>query len=71
MKISVLLCVFNGQSSLARAIESILKQDFREFEFLIINDGSTDKTEEIVNKYLKLDSRIKYFFKEHSGLTDC
>ena len=70
MKISVLLCVFNGQSSLARAIESILKQDFREFEFLIINDGSTDRTEEIAKNYLKLDSRIKYFFKEHSGLTD-
>ena len=70
MKISVLLCVFNGQSYIARAIESILKQDFREFEFLIINDGSTDRTEEIAKNYLKLDSRIKYFFKEHSGLTD-
>ena len=51
MKISVLLCVFNGQRSISRAIKSILKQDFEEFEFLIVNDGSTDKTEEIINKY--------------------
>ena len=70
IKVSVLLCVFNGQKSLARAIESILEQDFTKFEFLIINDGSTDNTENIIYRYLKKDSRIKYFFKKHSGLTN-
>ena len=70
MKVSVLLCVFNGQNSIERAIKSILNQDFREFELLIINDGSNDKTEDIINKYLQIDPRIRYFYKEHSGLTN-
>lgn len=70
IKVSVLLCVFNGQNSVARAIESILEQDFTNFEFLIINDGSTDNTENIIYRYLQKDSRIKYFFKKHSGLTN-
>ncbi len=70
IKISVLLCVFNGHKSISRAIKSILKQDFKEFEFLIINDGSTDNTKDIIYKFLEIDSRIKYFFKEHTGLTN-
>jgi len=70
MKISVLLCVYNGQDFISKAIESILKQDFKEFEFLIINDGSNDITEKIIFKYVEIDSRIKYFYKEHTGLTD-
>ncbi len=70
MKISVLLCVFNGQKTIERAIKSILKQDFKEFEFLIINDGSNDETENIIQKFSLLDSRIKYFYKDHSGLTN-
>ena len=69
MKISVLLCVFNGQEYISQAIQSILKQDFKDFEFLIVNDGSTDNTEEIIYKYLEIDSRIKYIYKEHTGLT--
>ena len=70
MKISVLLCVFNGQESISRAIESILEQDFINFEFLIVNDGSTDNTEKIIYSYMEKDSRIKYFYKSHTGLTN-
>ena len=51
MKISVLLCVFNGQEYISQAIQSILKQDFKDFEFLIVNDGSTDNTKEIINYF--------------------
>ena len=46
--VSVLMPVYNGEKFLKEAIESILYQTYTDFEFLIINDGSTDKSEEII-----------------------
>jgi glycosyltransferase involved in cell wall biosynthesis len=67
-KITVLMSVYNGEKYLCEAVDSILKQTFKDFEFLIINDGSTDKTEEILKSYG--DSRIKvYNNKENIGLS--
>ena len=57
-KISVVMPVYNGSKYLAEAIESILEQSFSDFEFLIINDASTDYSSEIVDKYQKQDERI-------------
>jgi glycosyltransferase involved in cell wall biosynthesis len=59
-KVTVLMPVYNGQKYLKEAIESILNQTFEDFEFLIINDGSTDKSEDIIEEYKKKDSRIIY-----------
>lgn len=56
--ISVVMPVYNGERFLREAIESILKQTYSDFEFIIINDGSTDKTDEIVRSYN--DPRIVY-----------
>jgi glycosyltransferase involved in cell wall biosynthesis len=67
-KISVVMAVYNGEKYLKEAIESILSQTFSDFEFVIINDGSTDNSENIVRSFN--DERIKYFLKEHSGLVD-
>jgi glycosyltransferase involved in cell wall biosynthesis len=50
-KVSVIMSVYNGEQFLRKAIESILNQTFKDFEFIIINDGSTDKTQEIVDSY--------------------
>jgi glycosyltransferase involved in cell wall biosynthesis len=55
--ISVILPVFNGEVYLREAIDSILNQSFTDFELLIINDGSTDRSQEIINSYQ--DARIK------------
>jgi glycosyltransferase involved in cell wall biosynthesis len=55
-KITVLMPVYNGEKHLREAINSILNQTFSDFEFLIINDGSTDASVEIINSYK--DSRI-------------
>lgn len=67
-KISVLMSVYNGEKYLCEAIESILNQTFKDFEFLIINDGSTDKTGKILESYE--DSRIRIINnKENIGLT--
>lgn len=57
--ISVLMPVYNAGPFLNQAIDSILNQTFADFEFIIINDGSTDQTESIVLSYT--DSRIRYF----------
>lgn len=58
MKVSVILPVYNAESTLRYAIDSILNQSFGEFELILINDGSTDNSESIINTYR--DRRIIY-----------
>lgn len=58
--LSVVMPVYNGEKYLKEAIESVLNQTFGDFEFIIINDGSTDKTEEIVKEFAQKDERIVY-----------
>jgi glycosyltransferase involved in cell wall biosynthesis len=62
MKISVLLPVYNAGLPLRSAIESILCQEYNEFEFLIIDDTSTDGSVEIIREYERQDSRIRAIF---------
>ncbi len=62
--ITVLMPVYNGEKYLRLAINSILEQTFTDFEFLIINDGSTDRSEEIILSYD--DSRIRYIKNEQN-----
>lgn len=64
--ISVVLPAFNGSEYLRSAIESILKQTYGKFELIIVNDGSTDDTEDVVKSIT--DGRIRYFRIEHSGM---
>ena len=59
MKISVLLPVYNGELFLKGAIESILTQNFGDFEFIIVDDGSTDGSRRIIRRYERSDRRIK------------
>jgi len=62
--VTVLLPVYNGEKYLREAIDSILNQTYTDFEFLIINDGSTDRTEEIILSYT--DPRINYVKNEQN-----
>lgn len=62
--LSVVMAVFNGEKYLAEAIESVLNQTYGDFEFLIVNDGSTDDTEKIIRDYEERDSRIIYIKNE-------
>ncbi len=67
--VSIVMPVYNTAPYLRQAIDSILQQTFADFEFIIINDGSTDETEEIVSGYG--DNRIKYMKNEkNSGLVN-
>lgn len=56
-KISVIMSVYNGEKYLREAIESALNQTFTDFKFIIVNDGSTDNSLEIIKSYG--DERIK------------
>lgn len=67
--ISVVMSVYNGEQFLAWAIESILSQTFRDFEFIIVNDGSTDGSLAILNEYAQRDCRIRLISRENRGLT--
>jgi glycosyltransferase involved in cell wall biosynthesis len=68
-KISIIMSVYNGENYLAQSIESILGQSFNSFEFLIMDDASTDKTSEILKEFSKTDDRIKvYKQKNNIGL---
>jgi glycosyltransferase involved in cell wall biosynthesis len=65
-RVSVLLPVYNGESFLPSAIESVLAQSFTDFELLILNDGSSDNSAAIAQSYS--DSRIRYFEHPNMGL---
>ncbi|ACB51446.1 probable glycosyl transferase, family 2 [Crocosphaera subtropica ATCC 51142] len=65
-KISILMSVYNDQVYLAKSIESILEQNFQNFEFLIVNDGSTDDSLQIMTKYAEEDERIKIINNEQN-----
>lgn len=66
--LSVLMSVYNAEKYLVEAIQSVLCQSFNNFEFIIINDGSTDASEEILRFYEKKDKRIKLISRENYGL---
>jgi len=69
-KISVLITVFNHENYLKSSIESILSQDYKNFEIVVVDDGSTDSSKKIINKFK--DKRIKkIFFKKNKGRTKC
>lgn len=70
--VSILIPVYNSEQYVEETIISLLGQTHRNFEVILINDGSTDKTADICNKYASLDSRIHFFdFKENKGLVAC
>ena len=66
-KISVVMAVKNGGLLVREAVDSILNQSFSDFELIIINDGSTDSTLEVLNSYE--DTRIRIFSQENKGLS--
>ncbi|MDD4353774.1 MAG: glycosyltransferase family A protein, partial [Candidatus Nanoarchaeia archaeon] len=69
-RISVIMSAYNTERYIAEAIESILNQTFKDFEFIIIDDGSTDDSLKIIKRYVKKDRRIKLIHnKKNIGLT--
>ena len=67
-KISVILSAFNEEKFIRKAIESVINQTLEDIEIIIINDGSTDKTLDIINSYARNDNRITVIDQETSAL---
>ena len=65
--ISIIVPVYNTEKYLDRCIQSILAQTYTDFELLLINDGSTDSSGAICDKYAERDSRVRVFHKENGG----
>ena len=65
-KVSVIMTVYNGERYLQEAVDSILVQTFKDFEFIIVDDGSTDNTAEVLADCK--DPRIKVVKQEHQGM---
>jgi len=69
-EISVLLPVYNAEQYIKETVESILNQTFSNFEFIIIDDGSNDRSLEILQIYAKQDKRIRLISRANKGLVD-
>ena len=68
-KISIIVPVYNAQKTIARCIESILNQDYKDFELLLIDDGSQDDSGSICDDYAKQDQRVRVIHKDNSGVS--
>lgn len=64
---SIVIPAFNAEATIARAIESVLAQQFADFEIIVVDDGSTDSTAEIVAAYAQKDSRVVLASRENGG----
>ena len=68
--ISIIVPIYNTEKYLSCCVDSILNQTFENFELLLINDGSSDGSGEICDKYAQLDIRIKVIHKSNTGVSD-
>ena len=66
-KVSIIIPVYNGEKYIEKCLASVLDQKYESKEIIVINDGSTDNTEEILKKYI---GKIRYFKKSNTGLSD-
>lgn len=68
--VSIIIPVYNREKTIGRAIESVLNQDYKYFELLILDDGSNDNTISVIEKYIKLDDRLIFIKKKNTGVSD-
>ena len=68
--VSIIVPVYNAESSIARCVDSILSQQFTDFELLLVDDGSRDGSGAICDGYAAADSRVRVIHKENTGVSD-
>ena len=67
--ISIIIPVYNREKYIAQCLDSILSQGYTDFEILVVNDGSADRSGEIIREYAAKDSRIRYFEQKNQGVS--
>ena len=68
-KISIIVPVYNIEKYLSQCIESIINQNYKNIEIILVNDGSTDKSGDICDSYSLKDNRIKVIHKKNEGVS--
>ena len=68
--VSIIVPVYNAEACLRRCVESVLNQEYADFELLLADDGSRDSSGRICDEYAVADSRVRVFHKENSGVSD-
>lgn len=66
-KISVIVPVYNGENDIEKCISKLLEQTFQDVEIIVVNDGSTDRTEQICKQIMTQDTRVKLYTQENAG----
>lgn len=69
MLISIIVPVYNGEKKIIKCLESLHRLKESDIEFIVVNDGSTDKTSSICDEYMKMDSRFRLINKENGGVS--
>ena len=69
-KISIIIPVYNVEKYLERCLQSLVNQTYRNLEIIIVNDGTKDNSQQIIDQFAKSDSRILSLIKENGGLSD-
>lgn len=69
-KVSIIIPVYNAEANLNRCIDSVLNQEFTDFELILMDDGSKDSSPAILDSYAAADSRVKVVHKANSGVSD-
>ncbi|AFZ22794.1 glycosyl transferase [Cylindrospermum stagnale PCC 7417] len=67
--VTIIVTCFNQASYLERSVKSVLSQTFTDLECIMVDDGSTDNTQEVAKQLMNLDSRVSYFYKENGGVS--
>jgi len=67
--VSIIVPLYNCERFIAQTIESVIQQTVQSFELLVIDDGSTDGSRQIVNEYAMQDERVKYSYQENAGVS--
>ena len=68
--VSIIVPVYNAENTIPRCIESILNQEYSDFELLLVNDGSTDGSGAVCDAYAARDARVRVIHKENTGVSD-
>jgi len=69
MKVSIVIPVYNVEKYLKNCLDSVMAQQFRDFEAILVDDGSTDNSPSICDEYAEKDSRFRVIHKQNGGLS--